>query len=239
MPQALPLTDDSVDDLTLPSVQHDFAEWRQGRRRYAVWALDVDVAPLRSRCAGYRSQLAEYLLPGYCRQPHITVHICGFPAAQIGRADDYAASTFAAQVRALSKARWSPFVVDIGRAASFSSAPYLSVADHAGGIANLRRSLAGDAAVDDFRYVPHASIGLYRGAFSLPGMLSRLAVLDFGEPLQLEIKQLCWMTYEAAVIGGSLSTLAEFDLLRGCLHVPDEQRLADSFGGVLPEQPFA
>ena len=47
------------------------------------------------------------------------------------------------------------------------------------------------------------------------------------------------MTYEAAVIGGPLTTLAEFDLRRGSLHVPDEQRLADLFGGVLPEQPFA
>lgn len=224
------LTENPADALTLPSEQRDFPDWRHGRRRYAVWALDVDLPDLRRRSADTSCRLADYLLPGYRRQPHLTISLCGFPAVRPALDDDYAGATFAAQVAALAVARPAPFAIEIGGPASFSSAAYFSVGDLQGGVANLRRILAGEGATDDFPFVPHVSFGLYRAAFPLSEIFSRFAELEAGEPLRLEIGQLSWMTYEAAVIGGPLTSLAEFDFRQASLRVAAAGQMAELFG---------
>ncbi|MGE5471743.1 MAG: 2'-5' RNA ligase family protein [Bacteroidota bacterium] len=239
MPQALAGARPDVDGLTLPSEQRDFVAWRRGRQRYAVWALDVDRPALRAISERYQALLADCLLPGYCRQPHVTVHLCGFPAARTGLADDYAAAAFSAQVAALTAVRPAPFVIEIGAPASFSSAAYLSVRDRDGGIAALRGVLAGGSASDDFPYVPHVSFGLYRGAYPLAGVLARCAAVATGELLRLSLGKLSLMSYEAALIGGPLSTLAEFDLHQGGLQVPDERAMSDLFGEAWRPRAFA
>ena len=58
---------------TLQNVRRDFPEWHRGRPRYALWALDVDVAPVREAVAGAASHLDGLLLDNYRRQPHITL----------------------------------------------------------------------------------------------------------------------------------------------------------------------
>lgn len=225
--------------LTLASVPRDFTEWRRGRAAYAVWALDLAGPAVQTRSAELRAHLADCLLPGYCRQPHLTVRLCGFPAARAELADDYTVGVFAAQVAALAKIRWAPFAIDIGRPDSFTSAAYFSVNDLERGVEKLRRTLSDERFVDDFPYVPHVSFGLYRSAVPLAGVLARMASADSGRPLRLEIGRLALMSYEAAVIGGPLTTLAEFDLAAGRLQVVDLPRFAELFGEAWQSPGFA
>jgi len=220
----------SADGLTLANVSRDFTEWRRGRPAYAVWALDLAGPVLNERSARCRAHLADCLLPDYGRAPHLTVHLCGFPAPRAELADDYAADVFAAQVASLAGIRWVPFAIDIGRPDSFTSAAYFSVHDPARGIEKLRLALAGERPPDDVPYLPHVSFGLYRVAVPLATVLARLATVATGQPWRFEVGKLALMSYQAAVIGGPLSTLAEFDLVAGRLHVRDAPRLAELFG---------
>lgn len=199
--------------LTLPSVQRDFTEWRQGREHYGVWAIDVDLPPLRAATSGICTHLDPYLLPGYQRQPHITVHLCGFPSSSPRLDDDYPRATLAGHLRALADARLAPFPITIGAAATFESAPYFSVQDLGGGIARMRQALATTGhPQDSFSYTPHVTFGLYRDHFPLAEVQRRIRTGPDLELLPLTVKRLSLMVYEAAVIGGPLSSLCHFDL---------------------------
>ncbi len=151
----------ATDAFTLACRHDDFSDWHQGRRRYAVWAIAADTPALTAAVDGLKAQLAPWLLPGYRRQPHVTLRLCGFPAAVPRGTDDYPAATLERQIAALQANAPAPFTLAIGRPDSFASAAYLSVDDRAGGIHAARAALAGaDCAADGFAYAPHVTCGL-------------------------------------------------------------------------------
>ncbi len=198
---------------TLPNVRRDFPEWHLGRPHYALWAVDVDLPEVRHAVAGAEAHLGGLLLDGYRRQPHITLALCGFPTTAPQQPDDYSPAHLAAQLAALTAGSPAPFDLTIGGLASFSSAPYLSVADPAGGIHHLRCALAGDHDEPGGRYTPHVTVGLYAGAWPTAPIQLRLDA--FGAPaLTCRVERICLTCYAAPEIGGSLTTLASFDLAR-------------------------
>ena len=139
-------------------------------------ALDRDTPAVASRVAHARTGLGDLLLAGYCRQPHITLELCGFAGQVPLAADEFAPDYLAAQFAALASVGPAPFTVAIGGLASFSSAPYLTVGDPAGGIAAVRRCLAVDGENRlsyDYDYVPHVTVGLYADAWLARDVLAR------------------------------------------------------------------
>ena len=209
--------------LTQPCEQKDFVDWRRGRQYFAVWALDLDLPDLRQASAEIRAALAAYWLPGYARQPHLTIGICGFPEAVSRRADDYGFAHFSVQCQALVTAAPASFCLETGAPDSFASAAYFSVRDLVGGIAQLRHILAGednDADADaDAGFVPHVTFGLYQAVLPLPEVLAELRARNPLPPLRLTVGKLAWMVYEAAVIGGPLLKVGEFDFASGRFEV--------------------
>ena len=227
MPTVLPATQ----EMTLACVQRDFVEWRKGRSHYAVWAIDVDTPALRSAIAAMRAHLADYLLPDYRRQAHVTLHLCGFPAATANLDDDFPAAMLQDQIAALQANAPPPFVLEIGSPDSFTSAAYFSVDDCARGILATRRALAGGRHPDEtFPYTPHVTCGLYRGEFSLPMLIQHMAACDSGLPARLQIDRLTLMAYEAANIGGPLTSLCELDLTTRQFRILDPTLMATLFG---------
>jgi len=227
MPTVLP----APHEMTLASVQRDFVEWRKGRSHYAVWAIDVDTPALRSAIAAMRAHLADHLLPDYRRQAHVTLHLCGFPATTANLDDDFPAAILQDQIAALKTSAPPPFVLEIGNPGSFASAAYLSVDDCTGGILATRRALAGNRHPDEtFPYTPHVTCGLYRGEFSLPMLIQHMAACDTGLPARLWIDRLTLMAYEAAIIGGPLTSLCEFDLATRQIKVLDPALMETLFG---------
>ncbi|WP_263772157.1 2'-5' RNA ligase family protein [Propionivibrio soli] len=211
--------------LTSASIHADFVDWRKGRRRYAVWGIDVDCAPLRAMTSRLRHVLGDCLLPGYERQPHITLRACGFPTPAPVFDDDYSPAHFACHIEALVQAQIPPFRVTVGRPATFPSAAYLSVQDEEGGIAQIRDALIGlEPAEPDFEFVPHITFGLYRRRIPVAQVMQRLAACPDVFARQLDVRQISLMTYEASVITGPLRSICEFNLAEGRVRLRRELR---------------
>lgn len=226
------------DNLTVPSVQQDFVAWRQGRRHFAVWAIDLDVPALREACENLQSTLVDLWLPGYCRQPHLTVHLCGFPVPMRQLADDYGLAELLAQQQSLQQVKQPPFGLEIGLPKSFSSAAYFSVRDVDGGLAALRHLLAAaGAGLDGGDFTPHVTVGLYRDCLPMDSVVTRLREANRLPPFFLTVHQLALMVYEAAVVGGPLVTLGKFDLTAGNFEWLAPELLRELFGkadGMVP-----
>jgi len=197
---------------TLENVRRDFPEWHLGRPRYALWAVDVDLPPVRAAVSAAEAHLDGLLLTGYRRQPHITLGLCGFPTPDPRHPDDFGPPALAAQIDALQTSAPAPFELQIAQLASFSSAPFLAVHDTQDGIGRLRRAFAGKDAEGGGPYTPHVTVGLYSGAWPARDVLARLDAFSAGPPLHCHIARIGLMSYSAAEIGGPLATLAEFDL---------------------------
>lgn len=212
----------SSDGLTLRNEQRDFPEWHLGRPHYALWALEVDIPAIRQRVAAAEGHLSGLLLANYCRQPHVTLSLCGFPSACPEHVDDFGAAALAAQLAALRRAQPRPFDIEVGALASFASAPYLAVQDAGGQIAVLRKCLAGGS-LKDFGdpYVPHVTVGLYADAWPLLEVQTRLASFADREALRLRISGISLLSYASAHIGGALACMAHYDFQSETLHWAD------------------
>lgn len=197
---------------TLQNVRRDFPEWHLGRPRYALWALDVDVALVRAAVAGAARHLDDLLLDNYHRQPHITLALCGFPTGSPTYPDDFGPAALDARLAALQTLALAPFEVEIGRLASFTSAPFLAARDVNGGIHALRHALTGEQSEPGGPYTPHVTVGLYGGAWPTARVLPRLDGFDGHAPIRCHIERLSLMSYAAPEIGGRLETMAEFSL---------------------------
>ena len=207
------------DGLTLRNEQRDFPEWHLGRPHYALWALDVDVPAIRQRVAAADGHLSGLLLADYCRQPHVTLSLCGFPSACPQQADDFGAATLAAQLAALRRAQPRPFDIEVGALASFASVPYLAVQDAGGQIAALRECLTGGSLNDSYgAYTPHVTVGLYADAWPISAVQARLASFAATDALRLRISGISLLSYASAHIGGALACMARYDFQSETLH---------------------
>ncbi len=200
---------------TQPSIRRDFVEWHRGRQPYVFWALDVDTPAVADSVARHARLLADGLLEGYRRQPHVTLDVCGFPSPRPADGDEFGPELLARQLAALRLARPAPFAIAIGAADSFLSAPYLTVRDPRGGIGALRRCLAIDGAhrlLGD--YVPHVTIGLYARSLVFSEVRERL-LGGRRDSLVFPVARLSLMAYAPAEIGGQLACLADYELASG------------------------
>ena len=213
---------------TIASRIGDFPEWHRGRPCYAVWAIALDDAAIQARLDGLRRALHGLLLPGGARQPHVTLQVCGFPAALPARPDDFGPQQLQAQLDALAGA--AAFELHIGGAFSFVSAACLSVRDPAGSLARLRAAVEQAAPCSDATpSVPHVTAGLYAGAWPLREVRARLQPLRRAPPLRLQVEALEWMSYDSRHVAGPLRPLLRVDLAGGCVRVVDPDGLRAAF----------
>ena len=184
--------------------------------------MDVDAPGLCTATARIRQHLEDYLLPGYERQPHVTLSICGFPAPTCEFDDDYTPAIFRTQLNSLELVRIQPFSIEIGAPETFTSAAYFSVRDEEGGIARVRQALGNDGPGEKgFPYIPHLSFGHYRGQFPVAEIKQRMRSCPDLPCATLNIRRAVLMTYDASVISGTLTSLCEFDFERHALRVFD------------------
>ncbi|ENO84854.1 2'-5' RNA ligase family protein, partial [Thauera linaloolentis] len=200
---------------TIRNARRDFHEWHLGRPHYLLWALDVDLAPVRQRMEAAQHHLSGLLLDDYVRQPHITVSLCGFPSIAPLHTDDFGASLLHAQIDALNRLRPAAFDIGIGALDGFTSAPYLAVDDRDGHIGRLHACLRlAPEALAHADYRPHVTVGLYGGAWPLADVRTRLARFTPGGPLRLRISRLSLLGYASTEIGGRLTPVADYDFAR-------------------------
>src|SRR5574343_1192249 len=195
---------------TLPAEARDYPEWRRGRVAYAVWAVMLDIAAHPAVLARYQAlhtRLAQqgWLLPGYVRQPHITVQVCGFASEASRYDDDFTPAHYQQQLSALQQAQPREFTLEIGGFGSFASAPYVQVHDSEGGLATLRRALS--LGGDEWRetpYHPHLTLGLYGQTIATTEVAAHMTPDRTLPPLSLPVRQLELLHYDSRVMGGAL-----------------------------------
>lgn len=198
---------------TLRNECRDFVEWHRGRSPYVLWALDVDLPAVRQRLAAAAAHLDGLLLAGYRRQAHVTLDLCGFPAAVPQAGDEFSPVELAAHCQAQAASFPAPFMIEVGGLESFTSAPYLSVNDPQQGIAALRAVIAVNGrnrSKND--YVPHVTVGLYADAWPAAGVRARLAAFPPAPTVVCRIDKLALLAYQPQEIGGPLQRLGEFCL---------------------------
>lgn len=198
---------------TVKNIRRDFPEWRKGRLHYAFWALDVDVPSVRAQVLAAERHLEPFLLAGYCRQPHITLGICGFLSDKTQHADDYAVSSFQSHVAALQSLQLQPFRIEVGTLASFGSAPFLYVKEQSNQLCQLHQSLHSLEADPDFRYVPHVTVGLYAEAWPIASVSKVLDAFSQHHVTDHLVSRVSLMCYAADEIGRRLMKSADYDLV--------------------------
>lgn len=199
---------------TVKNIRQDFQAWRKGRLHYAFWAIDVDVPAVRAQISAANQHLAPFLLAAYQRQPHITLGICGFLSDQQQYVDDYAASSLQAHVAALKSLALQPFNIEVGRLASFASAPFLHVKDDGNQLYQLHQCLHALDTDLNFQYVPHVTVGLYADAWSTALVSDVIDAFPLHLVTHHQIRKISLMRYVAAEIGGALTKIADYDLAR-------------------------
>ena len=203
---------------TVPAELRDYPEWRRGRIAYAVWALMLDVQAHPSVMARYQALqtvLAQpgWLLPGYVRQPHITVHVCGFAVETSRYDDDFTLAHYQQQLAALQQAQPRAFTLEIGGFGSFASAPYVQVRDPEGGLDALRAALSlGSDEWRDTPYHPHLTLGLYGQSIATSDIAGQMHSCRTMPPLALPVRQLELLHYDSRAIGGALQVVETFPL---------------------------
>lgn len=203
------------DQNTVPSPDRDYPEWHRGRQRYALWLVRLECDEIRTRIAAAREHLTDLLQRPYCRQPHITLFVCGFPAEAPRWEDDYGEERFRLHEQALRNAAAGSFEVEIGGLDSFASAPFLEVRDHAGGLEAVRKVLAGTSKEigRESGFVPHVTVGLYTGAF--PGRAVRKKLEELPrDPCTITIDRVTFAHYNARELAGPLTYQHEVLLSR-------------------------
>jgi 2'-5' RNA ligase len=198
---------------TIPAEMRDFTEWRRGRETYGVWVVRLEDEAILEKSQAAREYLSGYLLEPYCRQPHITLFVCGFLVGDPQHRDDFSHEQLQAQVEALKNADLDSFEIEIGGLSSFASAPFLEVKDPEGGITRLREILSHGAR--EFRtapYRPHLTVGLYAGTFPSQQVSKRLAGFPC-TPIRSRVRQIDFSTYHAREIAGPLTYVQEIVLI--------------------------
>jgi hypothetical protein len=134
--------------------------WHRGRGTYAVWLARVDTPAVRARMAEATALLAPHGLGRVFGEPHVTVFVCGFPAAAPTLDDDVAEDALRAQAGALETA--DAFELVVGDLLAFTSCAVLTVDDPAGGLAALRHRLAPHVPEVRFApYEPHVTVAAF------------------------------------------------------------------------------
>ena len=205
---------------TIENQQRDFVTWHQGRSPYVIWAIDVNTPAICVQVLAAQQHLADLLLEPYLRQPHITLSVCGFPAHTVQLADDFSHTTLEAQISSLRQHDLKPFEIQVDVLASFSLAPFFHIADATASVEALHNCLqhASDSHPSNkpkTPYVPHITVGLYAGNWCAQAVSQRLDSFENVSALSFKVSKISLMCYAPAVIGGTLQTIADYDLQSG------------------------
>lgn len=153
-------------DRTSASRQRDFSEWHRGQPFFSVWVTALEDPAPEVRLGQIRTALDGLLLHGYERQPHITLHVCGFPTTMARRNDDFAVDELKVQVAAPARSDVAAFDVHVAEPFTFTSAACLSVEDVAGGATRIRSNWDRAAPTwDKTHCVLHVTAGPHSGAW--------------------------------------------------------------------------
>jgi len=154
--------------------------WRAGRDRYLVWALSVSVPAALARSAAVAERLGDAVVAVPARDAHVTLWVCGFPAARPHRNDDVGEDVLREQCRRMAGQGGTRFTV--GRPNAFATCAFLEVDDELGDLAALRERLhvPGTREVRFGPYLPHLTVGRFVDSRPVAPLAATIAELREG-----------------------------------------------------------
>ncbi len=182
------------------------ARWAAGRPRYAVWAIRIEHEGVLGRIAMLQTQLAAWTRPIDLSDIHVTVWVAGFPCAEPSLNDDIRAVDLDRQTDAL---QGEPsFRLSIGRANSFTTAPFLEVRDLDGGLDRIRSILAacGPPELRFAAYRPHVTIGTATASHPVPPVRACLEPHRQLASIEVGVRCIEQLRFDASQPGARLHT---------------------------------
>lgn len=198
--------------LTIPCLDRDFTAWRRGRTRALAWVVELDHPDLRELVDAGRHRLIDHLHPRYERLPHATLSFCGLLPAAVRQPDDFTKDDLAAHLEVLRGLTNGPIRLRSTGWGTFPMVPHLAL--ECDWLHAAHDALTGAApSGHEMDFLPHVTLGHYRGAWPLTLPLTLLAGLPFEGTWQSD--SLSLVSYRAADIAGPLETIGRLDLTSG------------------------
>lgn len=199
----------------------DWSGWHRGRRRYAVWVVELEaLAPsardaVQAACEQARRLLGPALVAPYQRQLHVTLATAGFLDGDAGLPDAYGAAQLSRDLRALQDLPAAPVPLEFGGWGSFEMVPYLQAGGSGPDMLHgaLAQSRPAPALTEAPRpYVPHVTLGAWSAAWPRAQVLQWMSGLPMLEHWQAAVGHIALVSYDADVLHGPLTCHARYDL---------------------------
>lgn len=185
--------------------------WHQARRRYAVWIIEADTAPVRALCDQAHRHLHRWLAPPATRQPHITLAAAGFPVRRAVRSEDYDVAQCRHHREQLQAADIRAATVQVGSIGSFNGCAFLRVHDPHGLLGALHRRLCPTIpAAWGQHFVPHVTLASYRGVFPLRDIAE--AAQAWKGHVELPVREVTLAVFDPRVQEGRLRPVLRMPL---------------------------
>ncbi|WP_198032522.1 2'-5' RNA ligase family protein [Aerolutibacter daejeonensis] len=188
---------------TFANEDRDFPEWHGGIARYGFWAVVVDCPHWQALFDAATRHVVAHVLPGYRRQPHITI-------AAAGLLDEAHLSVALRQRQAdaMRATGEGAFDLHAGPLDSFTGSPHVAIRDPSGALSRLRARLQAIARHDPpAAYRPHLTIGLYRDVFSLASVHHHLAAFRVPAVTPLRVREVSFCAYSTRELQGRFDIL--------------------------------
>lgn len=192
---------------TIACRDRNFAEWHGGREHAVAWALELDRPEVRTLLAQARTKLEGYLLPGYLRQPHVTLVFGGL----VGHGE-YDGVQLAADLSLLRKLIAGPVSLAADGWGTFPMVPYLAL--RGDWLAEAHAVLTHGAPEEHaMAFTPHVTVGHYGGVWPLEEPLELLSGLPTAGGWV--VPELSLVRFRTASVAGPLQVVGRLDLADG------------------------
>lgn len=182
------------------------ARWHRGRGAYAAFVVRVRRPAVSARVVSAQRRFGDLIVPESVRDLHVTFFVAGFPVERPARDDEVSMAWLAAASAQLRRAT-STFRLVVGAAATFRSAPYLTVEDRDGGLIALRSALARLGRELRFEpFVPHLTLGRYARRARLDEVTRALAPLQDLDPIEIRVDRCALVFFDPRKAGSPLCT---------------------------------
>lgn len=206
-------------EVTQPSQLSDFFEWHKGIKNYGFWAIEIMDQDCLLKVHQYQQALAEHLHNHYIRQPHITLMAAGllsenhFNQRRLKQQlKTLKSHTKNGQKNGSDTQGIPPFVLSINEANTFTTCPYLSVADPLKKLDTLRTILNPEKNEDSTsEYTPHITLGFYNDRYKISNILNIMSE-NPSTNTKLVVNEIVFAQYETKDIQGPYKVLHRIKL---------------------------
>lgn len=206
------------DRYTVPTVQRNYPEWHRGRKKYALWYLEIEDTGLLNYLQYLRHTFSDVLYQPIHRQFHISLFICGFLTDQANaqQNDDFLCKQLQLQLAHLQQTSISVFRLRVNQIQSFESALMLKIEDPSGKLVDLRHRLAEHTVeIAPLDYCAHITLGVYRDAYRYADIYQRIAAIQ-QQTFEIEVNHLTFGCYQPHILQGPLFAEQHIQLDDAC-----------------------